>query len=91
MPNKIILGIDPGTSVTGYGLIQCEGKRMHLLACGAITLGKQAVTHPEKLARIYGRVQSLIAEYKPQEVALEAPFYGKNPQSMLKLGRAQGV
>ena len=64
---------------------------MHLLACGAITLGKQEVTHPEKLARIYGRVQSLISEYKPQEVALEAPFYGKNPQSMLKLGRAQGV
>jgi len=91
LAQKIILGIDPGTTVTGYGLIQGKGKRMSLLACGAITLGKQEVSHPEKLARIFKRVSSLIEEYQPHEVALEAPFYGKNPQSMLKLGRAQGV
>ncbi len=91
MAQKIILGIDPGTTVTGYGLIQVQGKKMHLLACGAITLGKQDVPHPEKLGRIHRRVSSLIEEYKPDAVALEAPFYGKNPQSMLKLGRAQGV
>lgn len=91
MAQKIILGIDPGTTVTGYGLIQVQGKKMHLLACGAIALGKQDVPHPEKLGRIHRRVSSLIEEYKPDVVALEAPFYGKNPQSMLKLGRAQGV
>jgi len=88
---RIIMGIDPGTSVTGYGIIRSEGKRMQLLACGSIHLGKQEITHPEKLAKIYKRVSSLIEAYSPQEVALEAPFYGKNPQSMLKLGRAQGV
>ena len=91
MAEKIILGIDPGTTVTGYGLIRGQGKRMELLACGAITLGKQEVSHADKLARIYRRVTGLVEEYQPQEVALEAPFYGKNPQSMLKLGRAQGV
>jgi len=91
MAANIILGIDPGTTVTGYGLIQTEGKRMKLLACGSIHLGKQEVSHPEKLAKIYRRVSGLVETYQPQEVALEAPFYGKNPQSMLKLGRAQGV
>lgn len=91
MAQRTILGIDPGTTVTGYGLIQGQGKHMSLVACGAITLGKQDATHPEKLAKIFGRVGSLIDEFHPAEVALEAPFYGKNPQSMLKLGRAQGV
>ena len=91
MKARIIMGIDPGTQVTGYGLIRCEGKKMELLACGAITLDKADDDHPARLKRIFRRVSSLIEEYQPTEVALEAPFYGKNVQSMLKLGRAQGV
>ncbi|MDX1906262.1 MAG: crossover junction endodeoxyribonuclease RuvC [Bacteroidia bacterium] len=89
--SRIIMGIDPGTTVTGYGLIQCEGKQMSLLACGALNLGRASDEHPEKLKRIFERLYGLIQEFKPQEMALEAPFFGKNPQSMLKLGRAQGV
>ncbi len=90
-PQRIILGIDPGTSVTGYGLIACQGKRMQLMTYGTILLGKQQVPHPVKLKKIFDRVNTLIKEYKPTEVALEAPFHGKNVQAMLKLGRAQGV
>lgn len=85
------MGIDPGTQVTGYGLIECRGKQMTLLACGSIHLGKQEVDHPEKLKKIFKRISSLIESYHPTEMALEAPFFGKNAQSMLKLGRAQGV
>ncbi|MEO1449303.1 MAG: crossover junction endodeoxyribonuclease RuvC [Bacteroidota bacterium] len=88
---RIIIGIDPGTNVTGYGIISCQGKRMDLLACGVVQLGKAKVEHAEKLGRIFTRVSSLIKAYQPTEMALEAPFFGKNPQSMLKLGRAQGV
>ena len=89
--DRIILGIDPGTQITGYGLIKCNGKKMSLLAYGVIKLGKQHKTHPEKLHQIFNRISGLIDEYRPHELALEAPFYGKNVQSMLKLGRAQGV
>jgi crossover junction endodeoxyribonuclease RuvC len=89
--NRIILGIDPGTSVTGYGIIRCQGKTMELLSCGVIRLDRMQLEHPEKLKRIFDRVSSLIREFEPGEMALEAPFYGKNVQSMLKLGRAQGV
>lgn len=64
---------------------------MELLACGVIKLGNQKTSHPEKLKRIFKRISSLIEDFGPKEVALEAPFYGKNVQSMLKLGRAQGV
>jgi len=91
MAKRIIMGIDPGTQVTGYGIIACQGKEMELLACGSIQLGKQEVSHPQKLKNIFGRVSSLIEAFEPKEMALEAPFYGKNAQSMLKLGRAQGV
>jgi crossover junction endodeoxyribonuclease RuvC len=91
LAERIILGIDPGTNITGYGLIACQGKRMRLLSCGVIQLGRQQSDHPDKLKRIFRRVSSLIDSWKPVEVALEAPFYGKNVQSMLKLGRAQGV
>ncbi|MEO0899073.1 MAG: crossover junction endodeoxyribonuclease RuvC [Bacteroidota bacterium] len=91
MADRIIIGIDPGTQVTGYGIIKCTGKKMELLACGSIHLGKQEVSHPEKLKKIFRRVSSLVDSYSPTEMALEAPFYGKNAQSMLKLGRAQGV
>lgn len=88
--DKIILGIDPGTTVTGYGLIHLKGKSIELLHYGIIQL-KKLPTHPDKLKRIFERLNGIIDEFKPDEMAIEAPFYGKNVQSMLKLGRAQGV
>ena len=88
---RIIMGIDPGTSITGYGLIKCEGKKMELIGCGIIKLGSSKISHPDKLKRIFERINGLIKEFHPTEMALEAPFYGNNVQSMLKLGRAQGV
>jgi crossover junction endodeoxyribonuclease RuvC len=88
--DKIILGLDPGTSVMGYGVIQINGNKMTMLQYGVIHLSKYA-NHEIKLRKIFDRVTSLIEDYAPDEVALEAPFYGKNIQSMLKLGRAQGV
>ena len=88
--DKIILGIDPGTTVTGYGLIHVKGKNIKMLNYGIIQL-KKLPSHPDKLKRIFERLNGIIKEYKPDEMAIEAPFYGKNVQSMLKLGRAQGV
>ncbi|HRO76725.1 MAG TPA: crossover junction endodeoxyribonuclease RuvC [Crocinitomicaceae bacterium] len=88
--DKIILGIDPGTTVMGYGLIHIKAKKMVLINFGILQLSK-IDNHPDKLKRIYDRVAQLIQEYKPDELAIEAPFFGKNVQSMLKLGRAQGV
>jgi len=87
---KIILGLDPGTSVMGYGLISVKGQQMSLIQFGVIHLSKYS-SHEIKLKKIFERIISLIDDYHPDEVALEAPFYGKNVQSMLKLGRAQGV
>lgn len=87
---KIILGLDPGTNVTGYGIICIRGSALQLIQFGVIQLGKTG-NHEMKLKKIFERVLALIDEYHPDEVALEAPFYGKNVQSMLKLGRAQGV
>jgi crossover junction endodeoxyribonuclease RuvC len=87
---KIILGVDPGTTVMGYGIIEAEGRELKLLQFGVIQLSKYT-GHELKLKKIFERITSLIEEYLPDEVALEAPFYGKNVQSMLKLGRAQGV
>ncbi|WP_026956626.1 crossover junction endodeoxyribonuclease RuvC [Algoriphagus vanfongensis] len=87
---KIILGIDPGTTVMGYGLILTEGKSYKLLQYGVIHLRKYE-THELKLKKIFERITGIIDEYLPDSVALEAPFYGANVQSMLKLGRAQGV
>lgn len=87
---KIILGLDPGTSVMGYGLIKVKKPQLKLLQFGVIHL-KKYTGHELKLKKIFERVLSLIDDYHPDEVALEAPFYGKNVQSMLKLGRAQGV
>lgn len=87
---KIILGLDPGTNVMGYGLIMIQKPRISLLQYGVIHLSKYE-GHELRLKKIFDRVLSLIDEYHPDEVALEAPFYGKNVQSMLKLGRAQGV
>ncbi len=87
---KIILGLDPGTNVMGYGIICIKGSSITLLQYGVIHLNKY-VAHELKLRKIFERVLNLLDEYHPDEVALEAPFFGKNVQSMLKLGRAQGV
>lgn len=87
---KIILGIDPGTTVMGYGLILTEGKKYKILQYGVIHL-KKYETHELKLKKIFERISGIIEEFTPDSVALEAPFYGANVQSMLKLGRAQGV
>lgn len=88
--DKIIIGIDPGTNVMGYGLLGVRGKTPVIIAMGVITLSKME-DHYMKLNHIYQRVQGLVDNYLPDEMAIEAPFYGKNVQSMLKLGRAQGV
>lgn len=88
--DKIILGIDPGTTVMGYGVIRVKGKEIKLLNFGVIQLNKLS-NQPDKLKRIFDRLLAIIEEYKPDEMAIEAPFFGKNVQSMLKLGRAQGV
>jgi|TARA_B110000285_G_C15108351_1_gene609416 crossover junction endodeoxyribonuclease RuvC len=88
--DKVILGIDPGTSIMGYGLIHVKGKKMELINFGVIHLSKLE-DHSDKLKRIFERTLEIIDEYHPDEFAVEAPFFGKNVQSMLKLGRAQGV
>lgn len=87
---KIILGLDPGTNIMGYGIIKVKKQEVKLLQFGVIHLGKYA-GHELRLKKIFERVLSIIDDYHPDEVALEAPFFGKNVQSMLKLGRAQGV
>jgi crossover junction endodeoxyribonuclease RuvC len=87
---RIILGIDPGTMVTGYGIIQISSGKMRVMAAGVIELGKLG-DHQVKLKRIFDRTLGLIDEFCPDELSIEAPFFGKNVQSMLKLGRAQGV
>ena len=88
--DKIILGIDPGTTIMGYGIIHIKNGKMSLVTYGVIHLSKLP-THPDKLKKIFDRVDAIIKEYRPDEMAIEAPFFGKNVQSMLKLGRAQGV
>ena len=87
---KIILGIDPGTNVMGYGLIKSLNNSPQMLAMGVLILNKHD-DHYLRLKRIFERVISLIDEFLPDELAIEAPFFGENVQSMLKLGRAQGV
>lgn len=87
---KIILGVDPGTQLMGYGVLMVRNRELILLQCGVINLSKYT-NHEIKLKRIFERITALIDEFLPDEMALEAPFYGKNVQSMLKLGRAQGV
>ncbi|MBO4379896.1 MAG: crossover junction endodeoxyribonuclease RuvC [Muribaculaceae bacterium] len=87
---RVIIGIDPGTNVMGYGILGINGKRAEMVAMGVLELSKME-SHYMRLRRIFDRVTSLITQYLPDEMAIEAPFYGKNVQSMLKLGRAQGV
>jgi crossover junction endodeoxyribonuclease RuvC len=86
----IILGIDPGTLFMGYGLIAVEQRKARLLTMGVLKLSAKKDSY-ERLHLIHQKISALIAEYKPVSFAIEAPFFGKNVQSMLKLGRAQGV
>ncbi len=88
--DKIILGIDPGTIVMGYGLLHVQNNSLKPLSIGVIKLDKLD-DHALRLKKIFERTIAIIEEYKPDELAIEAPFFGKNVQSMLKLGRAQGV
>lgn len=87
---EIILGIDPGTLVMGYGLICIDKGNISLVEMGVLQLSKYK-DHPERLKLIYTKMESLLKLHRPTAVAIEAPFFGKNVQSMLKLGRAQGV
>jgi crossover junction endodeoxyribonuclease RuvC len=87
---RIILGIDPGTVIMGYGVILVRDKQIGLVTMGVLKL-HQYSEQEDKLKKIFERTISLIEEYHPDELAIEAPFFGKNVQSMLKLGRAQGV
>ena len=87
---NIIIGIDPGTNVMGYALLGINGKTPELIVMGVLQLSRME-NHYMRLRHIYERVSGVIEEYLPDEMAIEAPFYGKNVQSMLKLGRAQGV
>jgi crossover junction endodeoxyribonuclease RuvC len=90
MAERIILGIDPGTTIMGFGLIKVENKKMQLMQLNELQLSKYK-DHYVKLKLIFERTIELIDNHHPDEIAIEAPFFGKNVQSMLKLGRAQGV
>ncbi|MDR1459051.1 MAG: crossover junction endodeoxyribonuclease RuvC [Bacteroidales bacterium] len=87
---QIILGIDPGTNIMGYGIIQVKDKKISIMKMDVLKLEKQK-THIERLKDIFEGVTEIIETHLPDNVAIEEPFYGKNIQSMLKLGRAQGV
>ena len=88
--SKIILGIDPGTNIMGYGVIKKNKNTISFVYLDVILLNKTK-SHIEKLKKIFETTNRIISLYKPDEIAIEAPFFGKNPQSMLKLGRAQGA
>ncbi|CAI8256635.1 MAG: Crossover junction endodeoxyribonuclease RuvC [Flavobacteriaceae bacterium] len=87
---RIILGIDPGTTIMGFGLIKVVGKKMEFLQLNELQLSKYD-NHYKRLKLIFERTIELIDTFHPDHIAIEAPFFGKNVQSMLKLGRAQGV
>lgn len=89
-PEKIILGVDPGTQVAGYGLISVQAGTMKMMQYGVVQLSKYS-TYQLKLQKLYDTILRLIDEHHPDEMAIEDPFFGKNVQAMLKLGRAQGV
>ena len=85
-----ILGIDPGTNVLGFAVIEVDGEKVNVLEIGVLHLRDKG-EHVDKLKEIFLEIQEIIEKYLPQDLAIEAPFFGKNVQSMLKLGRAQGV
>jgi crossover junction endodeoxyribonuclease RuvC len=87
---RVILGIDPGTNIMGYGVVMVRENHLQMLSIGVLKLDKTD-DHVVKLKKIFEKVLDLLEESKPDELAIEAPFFGKNVQSMLKLGRAQGV
>lgn len=87
---RIIMGIDPGTNILGYGVILVDNRNVHFVDMGVLDLRKEK-DHFLKLERIFREVGGLMEKYMPDDLAIEAPFYGKNPQVMLKLGRAQGA
>lgn len=88
--DKVYIGIDPGTNVMGYGILGIKGRNPSMIAMGVIKLSRFD-SHYLRLRHIHERVSALVGQYLPDEMAIEAPFFGKNVQSMLKLGRAQGV
>jgi crossover junction endodeoxyribonuclease RuvC len=88
--SKIILGIDPGTVIMGYGLVRCSGPQLSMVEMGVLNLSGRKDPY-DRLRLIHMKVAELISRFKPHDFAIEAPFFGKNVQSMLKLGRAQGV
>ncbi len=88
--NETILGIDPGTNLMGYGVLRVAGRSVEVVQLGVLDMRKLGDGY-EKLGYIHGKVAEVIALYRPTQLAIEAPFFGKNVQSMLKLGRAQGV
>lgn len=90
LENYRILGVDPGTNILGYAILEVKGDVLLPVDIGVVYL-KQFEDHPQKLQRIFERITGIISQYGPRYLAIEAPFFGKNPQSMLKLGRAQGV
>lgn len=85
-----LLGVDPGTTLLGFAILEVNGQQLRMIEMGVIHLAKFP-RHEERLQRIFERLKQVIFTHKPREMAIEAPFYGKNAQSMLKLGRAQGV
>ncbi len=89
-PKYRLLGVDPGTNVLGYAVIEIDNKNIRLVEMGVVNMG-HLDEHQLKLKKIFLRLKEIIFHHKPKEMAIEAPFYGKNVQSMLKLGRAQGV
>lgn len=88
--SKIILGIDPGTVIMGYSLLEVKGQKLKLIEMNVVKLNGRKEMF-ERLRIIHQTIQEIISTYGPDELAIEAPFFGKNVQSMLKLGRAQGV
>ena len=88
--DRIIIGVDPGTNVMGYGILGVKRGKPAMIAMGVIKLSRFD-SHYKRLGHIFSRITGIIEQYLPDEMAIEAPFFGKNVQSMLKLGRAQGV